>query len=130
MLGLIIFILVTAGLWKIFEKAGTQGWKALIPFYNGYVLITQVAGKQWWYFLLLFVPIVNFIVIIIINIEIAKAFGKSALYGVIGLSFFSFIFYPLLGFGDAVFRKNYERTEEHKVIDETLYVDEKKPEDK
>ena len=130
MLGLIIFILVTAGLWKIFEKAGIKGWKALIPFYNGYVLITQVAGKQWWYFLLLFIPIVNFIVVIIINIEIAKAFGKTSLYGIFGLSFFAFIFYPLLGFGDAVYRKNYERTEEYEVIDETIYVDEKKSDER
>lgn len=130
MLGLIIFILVTAGLWKIFEKAGVEGWKALIPFYNGYVLITQVAGKQWWYFLLLFIPIVNFIVVIIINIEIAKAFGKTSLYGIFGLSFFAFIFYPLLGFGDAVYRKNYQRTEKYEAIDETIYVDEKKSDER
>ena len=98
--------------------------------YSCYVLITQVAGKQWWYFLLLFIPIVNFIVVIIINIEIAKAFGKTSLYGIFGLSFFAFIFYPLLGFGDAVYRKNYERTEEYEVIDETIYVDEKKSDER
>ena len=125
MLGLMIFILVSAGLWKIFEKAGIKGWKALIPFYNGYVLITEVAGKQWWYFLFLFIPVANFIVMIIINIEVAKAFGKSTLYGILGLSFLAFIFYPLLGFGDAVYKRKFREEKNSEVIDETLYVDEK-----
>ena len=126
MLGLMIFILVSAGLWKIFEKAGIKGWKALIPFYNGYVLITEVAGKQWWYFLFLFIPVANFIVMIIINIEVAKAFGKSTLYGILGLSFLaSPIFYPLLGFGDAVYKRKFREEKNSEVVDETLYVDEK-----
>lgn len=102
MLGLVIFIIIAAGMWKIFEKAGIEGWKAIIPFYNAYVLVTEVAKKEWWYFLLLFVPVANIIVFIIINIEIAKAFGKPVLYAA-GLTFLPVIFYPILGFGDSVY---------------------------
>ena len=29
-----LVVLVIVALWKIFEKAGEPGWKALIPFYN------------------------------------------------------------------------------------------------
>lgn len=39
---------------------------------------------------------------IIVGIEVAKAFGKGTGFGV-GLALFSFVFYPLLGFGDAVY---------------------------
>lgn len=48
---LTIGILYTVGLWKLFKKAGKNGWEALIPFYNTYVLI-QIAGLNWWYFLI------------------------------------------------------------------------------
>ena len=34
-----IVIVVIAGLWKTFEKAGKPGWAAIIPIYNIYVMI-------------------------------------------------------------------------------------------
>lgn len=37
---LAIIVLVVAGMWKMFTKAGQPGWGALIPFYNGF-LFTQ-----------------------------------------------------------------------------------------
>lgn len=30
------YVLLAIAYWKIFEKAGEPGWKALIPFYNTY----------------------------------------------------------------------------------------------
>lgn len=103
MIGLILMILAFAGMWKTFEKAGMEGWKGIIPIYNMYLLITEIAKKPWWYLLLLFVPIANIIIMIIVSIEVAKAFGKTMGFG-IGLALLSFIFYPLLGFGDAVYQ--------------------------
>ena len=36
------------GLWLIFEKAGVDGWKAIIPVYH-HVVITRLAGlSAWW----------------------------------------------------------------------------------
>ncbi len=102
MIGLILMILAFAGMWKTFEKAGMKGWKGIIPVYNMYILITEIAKKPWWYLLLLFVPIANLVIMIIVGIEVAKAFGKGTGFGV-GLALLSFVFYPLLGFGDAVY---------------------------
>lgn len=102
MIGLILMILAFAGMWKTFEKAGMKGWKGIIPVYNMYLLITEIAKKPWWYLLLLFVPIANLVIMIIVGIEVAKAFGKGTGFGV-GLALLSFVFYPLLGFGDAVY---------------------------
>ena len=94
-LGLIIFIF--AGLWKVFEKAGKPGWAAIIPIYNLYVLV-KVSGNAWYWFALFFVPVINFFATLKISIDIAGKFNKGILFG-LGLTFISFIFYPLLGFG-------------------------------
>ena len=102
MIGLILMIIAFVGMWKTFEKAGMKGWKGIIPVYNMYLLITEIAKKPWWYLLLLFVPIANLVIMIIVGIEVAKAFGKGTGFGV-GLALLSFVFYPLLGFGDAVY---------------------------
>ncbi len=103
MIGLILMILAFVGMWKTFEKAGMEGWKGIVPVYNMYLLITEIAKKPAWYVILLFVPIANIVIMIIVSIEVAKAFGKTTGFG-IGLALLSFVFYPLLGFGDAVYQ--------------------------
>lgn len=104
--GLLIYVLVllvvVAGLWKTFTKAGQPGWAVLVPFYNVYVL-TQVAGRPWWWMLLLLVPIVAVVIAFILAIDVAKAFGKGVGFGV-GLALLPFIFYPILGFGSAEYQ--------------------------
>ena len=106
MIGLVIYlalvVLVLAGFWKTFEKAGKPGWGSLVPIYNA-VLLLEIAGKPIWWFILLFIPFVNFIVVILISIEVAKNFGKGTGFG-LGLAFLGFIFYPILGFGDAKYQ--------------------------
>lgn len=37
MVSLVIYIILVAGMWKMFEKAGIDGWKAIIPIYNIYL---------------------------------------------------------------------------------------------
>jgi hypothetical protein len=49
------------------------------------------------------IPFVNFIIFIIISIDIAKNFGKGVGFG-LGLAFLGFIFYPVLGFGSATYQ--------------------------
>jgi hypothetical protein len=90
------------GSWKTFTKAGLPGWGALIPIYNVY-LMTQVARKPGWWTLLMFIPLVNLVIHIILGVGIADSFGKSTAFG-LGLVFLPFIFYPVLGLGEAVYR--------------------------
>ena len=97
--GLAVLAVILAGLWKVFEKAGQPGWAAIVPFYNLYVL-TQIAGREILWFILLLIPLVNFVADIIISIDVARKFGKGTGFG-LGLAFLPFIFYPVLGFGDA-----------------------------
>ncbi|HET8645673.1 MAG TPA: DUF5684 domain-containing protein [Vicinamibacteria bacterium] len=94
--------LVIAGFWKTFVKAGEPGWAILVPIYNVIVLL-KIAGKPAWWFLLFLVPLVNLVIGIMVAVEIAGNFGKGTGFGV-GLALLPFVFYPMLGFGDAVYQ--------------------------
>ena len=95
-----VIILMIAGLWKTFSKAGQPGWAAIIPIYN-LIVLCQVAGRPIWWFLLLLICFPIFY--IIICIDIAKRFGKGGGFAV-GLIFLPFIFFPMLGFGSAQYQ--------------------------
>jgi hypothetical protein len=99
---LVVFALVVVGFWKVFQKAGHPGWTAIIPIYNLYIL-TQVAGRPWWWLILYFIPLASLIPGILIPVDIAKAFGKGIGFA-LGLFFLPFIFYPILGFGSAQYQ--------------------------
>lgn len=109
-----IYILTAIGLWKMFKKAGKNGWEALIPIYNTYILCKITGVNPWWIvitFLAGFITsfssalsILGSLVTIYFNIllavGVARSFGKSDGYAV-GIYFFDFIFYIILGFGSS-----------------------------
>lgn len=92
-----IFMIVC--LWKIFTKAGQPGWASIVPFYNYYVMF-DIAWGNGILFLLMLIPIVNFVVLIILWVKLAKAFGHGGGFAC-GLIFLSIIFLPILAFGDS-----------------------------
>jgi hypothetical protein len=92
----VVFII---GLWKVFTKAGQPGWASIIPFYNAYILI-QIAGRPGWWLLMLLIPFVNLVFGLLLAIDIAKAFGQSAAFGVILLFLLGGVGYLVLGFGN------------------------------
>ena len=99
---LAIIVAVIAGWWKIFTKAGEAGWKSIIPIYN-FIVILKIVGRDWWWVILMLIPIVNFIILIIVSLDLAKSFGRGTGFG-IGLAFLSFIFAPILGFGSETYK--------------------------
>ena len=98
-IGLLLALLVIVATWKVFTKAGQPGWASIIPIYNLYIWC-KIVGRPWWWILLMLIPIVNFIVAIILCIDLAKSFGKGAGFG-IGIALLGVIFLPILGFGSA-----------------------------
>ena len=96
---LAIIVVVLAGFWKMFEKAGQPGWGAIVPFYNMY-LMCKIAGRPGWWLILLLIPYVNFIFWIIVLLDLAKSFGKGVGFAV-GMILLGAIFIPILGFGSA-----------------------------
>ncbi|TDP75944.1 DUF5684 domain-containing protein [Bradymonas sediminis] len=99
---LLLVVVMIAGLWKIFEKAGHPGWAAIVPIYNVFIML-QIVGRPTWWLVLFFIPMINGLIGIVLNIELAKAFGKDLVYG-LGMVFLPFIFAPMLGFGDAQYQ--------------------------
>jgi hypothetical protein len=96
---LVVVVLVIAGLWKMFTKAGKPGWAAIIPIYNLIVLI-EIAGKPLWWIILYFIPFVNIVISIMVLAAVSRNFGRG-IGTTLGLIFLAPIFYPILGFGSA-----------------------------
>jgi len=94
---LAVIVLMIASLWKIFVKAGKPGWAAIVPIYNIIVLM-EIVGRPVWWIILLFIPFVNFVILIILAIDLAKSFGQGGGFAA-GLILLSVIFYPILAFG-------------------------------
>ena len=117
----VFLILYTIGTWKVFTKAGEEGWKCLIPFYYNYIRFKiSDAETLFWVWLVLWIATCIFsrpnnlgamaagltfnlaawIVQSIADYRLAKAFG----YGIgftIGLVFLEPIFILILGCGSA-----------------------------
>ncbi|MBK5210001.1 MAG: signal peptidase I [Flavobacteriaceae bacterium] len=72
---LIIQVIHFAGTWKLYIKAGRKSWEALIPVYNGIVLLKILKRPTWW-IILLFIPIINLLMFPVIWVETVRSFGK------------------------------------------------------
>lgn len=99
---LAIAVVGIIGLWKVFEKAGEEGWKVLIPFYNMYILF-KITWGNGWLFLLLLIPVVHVVIPIITLYKLAKSFGKGVGF-FFGLWFLYPVFIMILGFGPDQYR--------------------------
>jgi hypothetical protein len=99
---LAVAVLLIVSFWKVFTKAGQPGWGSLVPIYNLY-LMCKIAGRPGWWLLLMLIPLVNFVVAIVLGIDIAKNFGRGVGFG-IGLAFLGPVFYPILAFSDAQYQ--------------------------
>jgi hypothetical protein len=63
----------------------------------------KIAGRPGWWVILLLIPYLNLIFWIILMVDLAKSFGKGIGFAV-GMILLSFIFIPILGFGDAEYQ--------------------------
>jgi len=97
-----LFLLLVVSMWKVFAKAGKPGWAAIVPIYN-IVVMLEITGKPLWWIVLFFIPLVNFVAAILLSLALAEKFGKGAGFG-IGIAFLSFVFLPILAFGDARYK--------------------------
>ena len=104
---LAIAVLLIVGWWNMFEKAGYEGWKCLIPLYSSYVKYEMAFGEErGLLFLVSYIPSVGPLFSIIFLYKTAKAFGKGVGYTA-GLLFLQPVFVILLGRGSALYEGVY-----------------------
>lgn len=108
-IGLILYlafiVFIIAGVWKTYVKMGLPGWTCIVPIYSFYVLIKKADKPGWWLLLAMFVPFAIFYIGWVVLHDMSTKFGKGAGF-TLGLIFLSFIFFPILGFGDAQYQGN------------------------
>ena len=88
----IFYILQVIAYWKIFTKAGEEGWKSIIPIYNSFGGIVGVIGSL----ALLGTALMNVVALY----KLACAYGHGIGF-TIGLFFLNPLFMLILGFGDS-----------------------------
>lgn len=91
LVGTAISILIIVSMWKIFKKAGKQGWESIVPIYNVIVML-EISGLPMWYLVLYIIPFANIYAMFKTYIELAKKFGKGTGFGVLT------VFVPIVGF--------------------------------
>jgi hypothetical protein len=99
---LIWWILILVAGWKMYVKAGQKGWVSLIPILNILGLL-KIVHRPWWWILLMLIPFVNFVVWIILSLDLAKAFGHGVGMALV-LIFLTPIGYLVLGFGGSQYQ--------------------------
>ncbi len=117
---LAIAVVTIIGMWKVFTKAGEEGWKSIIPVYNIYTLCKIIGVSPWWILIVFGAGVLSAIPILGILIGLAEmvatvyfgilvakstanAFGKDTGFAV-GLYFLGPIFYRILGFGKDTYK--------------------------
>jgi len=130
-LGWIIFIAAAAGfhigLFGMFKKAGIEGWKAFIPFYNTWLMVDKMELKKHWFFFQL-IPIAGQFVTIWLCIKFVEHFGRFSVLHHAATVFFPFVYFPYLGFsknerfsGIAIV-KNYRKSATREWIDAAVFA--------
>ena len=74
--GFIIQIVHFLGTWKLYKAAGEAPWKAIIPIYNAIIFFKIIHRPKWWVFLL-FLPVINLMMFMVLWIDTVKHFGKN-----------------------------------------------------
>ncbi len=100
---LVWYIIMAIGLWKMFEKAGIEGWAGFIPFYNQYKLCEAVMNDPWYWVrkFAVIIPVIGWIMYLYFDFQIgkatAKAYGQSENWAW-GYLFLGPVFYCITGF--------------------------------
>jgi signal peptidase I len=130
-LGWLVFILATIGfhigLYVMFRKAKIASWKALVPYFNTWIMCNEMKLKPSWFWLQ-FIPIVGQFISIWIYIKFVEHFGRFSLLHHALAVFLPFIYFPYLGFsanerwGGIAILKNNNKSATREWIDAAVFA--------
>ncbi|MBQ6387333.1 MAG: hypothetical protein IJH96_01775 [Ruminococcus sp.] len=127
--GAALLIQIAISEWKILEKAGEKGWKALIPFYNIFMSHHIVGMNHAWFILemiiwtfetfvaafldfplwfetafLIFTTVFTLVSAAVHANKMCNCFGKGLAFK-LGMFFIPYVFPMMLAFGPAEYKK-------------------------
>jgi signal peptidase I len=130
-MGLTLFIIGVigwhAGLYGMFAKAGITPWKALIPFYNTWLIVEKCKIRKYWFWLQL-IPIAGQFITIWITIIFVMHFKKVSIIDHTLTVFLPFVYFPYLGFSKkekwhgAEVLKHYHKPASREWIDAAVFA--------
>ncbi len=130
-MGLILFIIGIigwhVGMYGMFKKAGIEPWKALVPFYNTWLIVEKCEIKKIWFWLQL-IPIAGQFITIWITIIWVMHFKRFSVLHHALTVFVPFIYFPYLGFSDKekwggkAILKHYTKPAEREWIDAGVFA--------
>jgi hypothetical protein len=80
-LSIIFFVALLVSGWRMYEKAGQPGWVGIVPIISLLGALKMI-GKPYWWALLYLVPGVNILAHLVVQVLVARSFGRSFLFGV------------------------------------------------
>jgi signal peptidase I len=92
---LIVFLIIQLvhglGTWKMYVAAGYKAWQAFVPVFNA-VILMKIMNRPWWWTILLFLPVVNIMMFIVVWVDTLRSFGYNkrldTILGVVSLGFY------------------------------------------
>jgi hypothetical protein len=82
-IGLAVYLFFSYCMYRIATKLNCPAaWTAWVPLLNMWAVVGS-AGKPWWWILLMFVPLLNFFVIIYLWMCISENLGKNRWLGIL-----------------------------------------------
>lgn len=128
LIALLLVMLPSYGLSKLFVKAGIPSWKAYIPFYNTWLMQEAAHRPKYWAILQL-LPIAGWFITMGIFIEFVKLFGKFSLGAHTLSAFLPMFYFPYIAahkdtrfIGPDAVRKNYKKSAVREWIDAGVFA--------
>jgi len=122
-----IIMLPSFGLSRLFQKAGVQGWKAFVPFYNTWIMIRLSKAPKYLFFCQ-FIPIVGWFISMQLFVSFIRGFGKfrlhqHALSALLPVFYFTYLGYqPKLQYVGPSAAKSHKKTASREWIDAGLFA--------
>ncbi|GAC1420027.1 MAG: signal peptidase I [Flavisolibacter sp.] len=101
LISILILLLPSFGLAKMFEKAGVPSWKAYIPFYNTWEM-QRLARRPTHWVLWQLIPVAGWFISPGIFIEFVKLFGRFTLKEHTLAALFAPFYFPYLGYSKKI----------------------------
>lgn len=101
--GVAAYVWMGLALSTVFRKAREKGWKAWVPFLNGFTLL-ELGGYSGWFILLALIPVLGWIALLVISImayyRINVSFGFGAGMTVLA-ALLTLVWFSVLAWGPA-----------------------------